>query len=71
MYLTPSCIAQISNRLSHHDWSVNPAATAINGHLDEDIVQDSLHTIPVVDDVAARLVYVLRLASGCAVGVDI
>ena len=68
---TFSCISQIGDRLRQNHGSFYATTLTLNTQFYKTKVEDALHCIPIVDNVAPRLIHILRLAARSTIGVDI
>ena len=69
-YLTPPGVPQVSYRLGHDYWSINPSFT-IDAHSQKYIVEHTLHNVPVGNYACPRLKSIPDLSSCCGVGIRV
>lgn len=68
---TFSRVGQVGHGLGHDDGDVDCTVGVVHAKLEEDVVEDVLHDIPVADDAGAGLEGVSDVASGRRVGVAV
>lgn len=69
--LTPPRVIRVRNRLCHDNWSVNASIGPIDTKFDEQVVQQTLHYVPVAHYTGAGVERVPELAARSRIDVGI
>lgn len=60
---TPACIWQVRNRFRHDNGSINSSRRPVHSQLQEQVIQYTLHHVPVAHDARARVEGVSQLTA--------